>query len=619
LFSLFALAERAARAQDADGIDEVEVSAKRERPRVPDPTASTTSIDAARLQRAKDRGEDVGQLADTVAGTRVIDLGGPVGDRRLTVRGGSPAEAAVIVDGVRIDSPFATGFDLGQLALEGLESVEMVRGGGGASLGDGALTGALVLRTFAPTDELRQSMLMSYGSFRTARVFASGSLRPVAVSASFERTDGDFPYTSHIAGLPDVGLIRLNNDAKRGTLSLRTESTFGDSKLSLSAGASMREAGVPGLETQADLFAREKRGSALARAQLHTPFDGDRGEWTLGASANVLGIDYDDDDPSGLHAMHSRTRFITGGTDADIALRLFDLHLARARAQIGAEHSDSTEHGTPSRFRGSAALSDEVVLSGVTIYGALRTEMITGQDAAILPRAGLVVEPAEAITVRVGAGRSVRTPAIDEIYHPSENGFSGNPDLRSESAWEAEAAVALRVADVLLLTLTTFGRLVQQTILYLNRNAFLIRPENVGDSRAVGEELEARVTERVGPLSIRTDVAASVLASELAATGRPLPTQPSWSLAGEIVVALDRFELASALRQLSATTANLQGTVEVPAYLRWDEVVTIRVIESAAVTLSVLNVLDERRLESVQKVPLPGRTVFASVRVQGGP
>lgn len=604
--------------------DEIVVSGGRLRPLAPDPTLATSRIEAERLERARSRGEDLGTLVDRVAGARVIDLGGPVAVHALTVRGGAPSQALLVIDDVPQLSPFATGNDVGRLALESLETVELVRGGAGAVLGDGALTGALLVRTRRPTDRLHESLLLSYGERATTRIAASSALRPIAIGADFERTEGNFPYVSRSPGLPDTTEVRANNDAARGALNLRSDWTLDHSALGVSGGAFVRDAGLPGFTNHKTPTARERREGGQVRASLSTPLgdaapgDRDASKVLLGLSAQALDIAYRDEGPGNFYRPRSSTRFWVLGTDATLTAHPFSGHLIRGHVSAGGEQSDSTEHGVKSRLRATGAVAEEARTGGLTGFVALRGEALTGQAFALLPRAGLRIEPSPELTLRLGAGRSLRTPAIDELYHPFVGGFSGNPALRSETAWEADAQASFAPIERLEIALTMFGRVISNTIIYVN-HALLIRPENVGDARAAGGELEVSFSRRLGPLTTAVDLAGGLLLSELVVTGRPLPAQPRSSLGAEAVASLGPFSLSSALRYLSSTTVNLQGTLEVSPYLRWDVELAVRPVDSAVVTLSMLNVLDDRTLESIQKIPLPGRLMFVAVRVSTDP
>src|SRR5207253_810419 len=100
---------------------------------------------------------------------------------------------------------------------------------------------------------------LSLGSFETVAVRGSASVSPVSVSGSLERTGGAFPYVSDLIGLPDEPRVRANNDSTRGTAAARLDHLLGEGTLTLLGGASFREAGVAGRETQENTLARERR------------------------------------------------------------------------------------------------------------------------------------------------------------------------------------------------------------------------------------------------------------------------------------------------------------------------------------------------------------------------
>ncbi|MCK6547772.1 TonB-dependent receptor, partial [Myxococcota bacterium] len=485
-----ATSTRAASAADVPwAVEEVRIVGRRV---YTDPSATKSTVSRERLERARARGEDLGSVADTVAGARVLDLGGPVADRRLTVRGGAPSQALVVVDGVRQSSPFATGLDLGAVSLESVEGLELVRGGAGALYGDGALTGALVLTTARPRDRLEQVLLLSYGSFDTLRVAGRVSRRPLALTGAFEHTAGGFAYVSRLDGLPDVEATRENSDATRGTVALRAEHVVAGGTISVAGGASLRSGGLPGLETQPERTAREARATAHVGAAMTRSFGASSvaREVRVSVSTWLLDVDYENPRPERQRSpITSSTRFYTLGAEGAAALVPSPGHALRVLGSFTREQSDSTQHGAPSRLRASAAISDELSLGAWTPFGALRLDAVEGQVIAALPRAGVRFTPSAAWTFTLGAGRSVRAPAIDELHHPAVPGFSGNPALRSETAWEVEGSVGT-TGEVAQARVVAFGRLVDDTIVYANRNAFEVRPENVGASRAAGLELE---------------------------------------------------------------------------------------------------------------------------------
>jgi vitamin B12 transporter len=584
-------------------------------PATPDPTATVHAVPPERLARAQARGEGLGRLVDQVAGARVLDLGGPGGQQQVTLRGGAGAQALVVVDGVPLRLPFARGFDLGLLPAELLETVEVARGGQGAAWGDGALTGALVLRS-RDGGRPHQSVTLTLGSFGTAQAAAVVAGEGLSATASYQRTDGDFGYTSSLVGLPDVARVRENNDSQRAAVSLGARGGALGGVLEVRGAGAFRAAGVPGLaDTPGESrVARERAWHGRVQANLRRPLDlGDGGELVVALHGAVLDLAYRDP----AQGVVSDVGMVVAGADAGATLGVFEAHLVQVQLQGAGEGVYGADY--PARWRLGAAVTDEWALGNLTVFGALRGQGVGGQAFALLPRLGLRYQVTDALHLRAGAGRSLRTPTLDELYHPVEVAFSGNPELRAERAWEAEVGAGL-AAGGLSAQLTGYLRRIEDAVLYLNRDAFLVRPENVGAARAAGGELELGARGRLGPVRLQGEAQGSLLASVLDATGARLPTQPVWSFALDGLAALGPVAVDTTLRGFGPTYVNLRPSEEnrVQAYLRWDAGVRVSVGRYVTVGAEVLNLLDVRTLASVNRFPLPGRTFFATLRISSG-
>ncbi len=581
-----------------------------------DPTASRRVFGPAEVARALRRGQDLAALVDGAAGARVLDLGGPGQPRRLRIRGASPAQSAVFVDGVRIGGPFATGVDLGLVPLSGAESVELQRGPAGAVLGEGVLGGALIV-TSRPAERTPSVALgLRYGQLGVAELEAELAPGPLRISGGWARSDGAFDYRSAPIGLPPIDRHRENNDSTRAHLGARLDLPLAGGRIRVVTAAAGREAGVAGLETQADPDARERRGSALARVGWQRL--GPRGRLELAVSGHALGIDYEDPDP--IAPVRSTSRFYAGGAEASAELPLGARHLLRLDGALLVEQADSTEHGQPIRGRFGLGAADTWTDGPWTLFGALRAEAFTLLPAQLSPRLGARWEAGD-WSLGAALGRGLRLPSFDELYHPSERGLVGNPGLSPESAWALEATASWQPSPELRLALTGFGRRLDDAILYVRRNAFEIRPENVGGAWVAGAELELSAEASLWGLGLDARGSATLVRSRLDATGVGLPGQPSLDLAAALGLAPPiggghPLRLGAELRVASATPANVQATLQVPAYLRLDLAAELALADGVFAALVLSNALDARDLETVQKLPLPGRWLLASVRVE---
>ncbi|MCB9648336.1 MAG: TonB-dependent receptor [Deltaproteobacteria bacterium] len=182
--------------------------------------------------------------------------------------------------------------------------------------------------------------------------------------------------------------------------------------------------------------ARERAWHGRVQGSLRRPIElAEGGELLLAVHGALLDLAYRDP----AQAIASDVGLISAGADAALTVGAFEAHLFQAQLSAAGEGVYGPDY--PGRWRLGAAVSDEWALGDLTVYGALRGQGVGGQPFALLPRLGLRYEVTAGLHVRAGVGRSLRTPTLDELYHPVEVAFSGNPELTSERAWEAEVGV----------------------------------------------------------------------------------------------------------------------------------------------------------------------------------
>jgi outer membrane receptor protein involved in Fe transport len=586
-----------------------------------DVSAAETVLERPAIERARARGDGLATLVERAPGAVVSDEGGPLRARRPRLRGGSAAQVLVLVDDVAIASPFATGADLSLLGLASVGRVVVQRGGAGAALGDGALAGAV--RVSSDPSPPRWRVALRGGALDTQGIELGARAGAWSFAAEADRTGGRFDYVSRLAGLPDDARTRENNDAQRVLLSIRAGGALGPGTLEGGAQLALREAGVAGLETQSSLTAREARLQALGRMTWRCA----RGcGWPLDASlvASALDVAYDE---LGGSLASSSTRFVVAGGELGVTPRL-GAHRLTLRASGSVERARATPGADATRGRVALVALDTWRGDGWALTGGLRGSLVAPGTLALLPRLGLEVWPTTALALVVGAGRSLRAPTIDELYHPAENGLVGNPGLVPETAWDVDARARLWALDALRAEVGAFARRVEDTLVYVNRNAFVVRPENLGPSRAVGLEAELGLDLAwSGVVALDASAALGLTWTALDVGEAPLPGAPVAALDAGLAArpalgaAITRalggpwpLELFTRLHATTAATANASGTIEVRPYHRWDVGLSLALPDGLGLALQLQNLLDVRTLETLHKIPLPGRTWTAVLR-----
>lgn len=114
----------------------------------------------------------------------------------LTLRGSEPSQTLILLDGIRLNSPFRGGFDLGDFMIDEIGQIEVVRGAQSALYGSDAMGGVVNLRTQAAQGPLRTSFTGeagNEGAFREAlSVSEKRSLIDYALTLSRTDTGGQF-------------------------------------------------------------------------------------------------------------------------------------------------------------------------------------------------------------------------------------------------------------------------------------------------------------------------------------------------------------------------------------------------------------------------------------------
>jgi len=136
------------------------------------------------------------EVLRNVPGVQVVGSGTIGEETNVRIRGSEFNQVLILVDGMEINSPFNQEVDLGDILVDNVERIEIVRGPQSASYGSEALGGVINIITRKGGDDPRIKLFAMGGNWRTAYegVEASGSAHNVnfALSATRLDTDGQF-------------------------------------------------------------------------------------------------------------------------------------------------------------------------------------------------------------------------------------------------------------------------------------------------------------------------------------------------------------------------------------------------------------------------------------------
>lgn len=517
--------------------------------------------------------KSIADVLSETAGVSIRRFGGVADPAELSIRGTTPSQSVVTVDGIRANSILTGGLDLSQTCAPLVESVEITRGAGSVGEGSGAIGGTLNLVTRAGADQATTLGQFSGGAFET---YAGSLLRAdrwqgLDYTAGYcgLSTRGDFEFARPVIrsdGVttrfePDTA-TRINNDRIVHGANLALGRTLGPGQLRLIDLASYSSGGEPGLdagdgETAGQLRTAHSRNlSNLVQLRWDgaSPL-GDGDEFSLAAFNRFERARFVDDEQPFLETVDLDTRLATTGLRARD--RLFFPVFGRSLAtDLGLDVSGdllrSNDRNGRSRINLGAHLGEEIPLlpGRLALYGAARLDWTGDFDPRLLPDVALVATPAAWIRLKAQYVGAYRAPSFDELYHPDRGFIRGNPSLDPEEAWTAQGGLEIDLArlgplSALRFELTGFHREIDESITWILISPRTLAPVNTGRARTNGFELGFAFDWTAW---LRISLNHTFIDSERRSTGERLPGQAqndtfarvrigpehAWKLVGEL-------------------------------------------------------------------------------------
>jgi len=648
-FGLAAAAEEPARAPAAEPEpEEMVVRGVRTGALDPIPAASTDVL------YADDYTAEQKSLADLLAETEGVFVRrfGGAGDRsEVTIRGSTPSQVVVAIDGVRANSALTGGLDLSRACLPLLDRVEITRGAGSGQYGSGAVGGTVNLVTRAAGAEPETRAEFRGGAFETWEGSALHADRVGPVDASVGycgfSTQGDFDFvqrTEVVDGVPShfepEHATRLNNDRIQHAGTLGLGSALGPGALRLSDYAVYSEGGEPGFDggngatagQRTEARSRDLANLAQLRWEGGAPLIGD--EIELAAYHRYERTHFADPVAVFREPIDVDARLQTLGARANDTWqwRPFGQPLAVAlRLDAAQDWLHASDRPARDRASGGAALEPALHLldDRVQLSAGVRLDWADGFGTEWLPSAGLVIAPLRWVRARAQVGRAYRVPTFDELFHPNEGFITGNPDLAPEDAWNYDAGLEFELAQAwwfsdLRVAATAFRREIDESIVWVLVALNTIRPENTGRATADGLELSGslRLTRFV-----RVAAQQTFLDSRRDATRRHLPGQPEYETNLRLQLGPDPvWKVVGELSRVGEILVDEGGSGHLPDRTVWNAAVALnlvewpgfglrRIVSELWLSARVNNIGDEAVRDTLA-FPQPGRHASAGIEVR---
>ncbi|MFM8772043.1 MAG: TonB-dependent receptor plug domain-containing protein [Candidatus Kapaibacterium sp.] len=441
-------------------------------------------------------------LSSTMAlfpGVFVKDYGGIGGLQLVSLRGGSSAQALVLLDGARLSSAQNGSVDMTSIPMRHIDQAEVVRGGASALYGANALTGAVNVR-LRLRDDTRATALISHGAFNEWRA-AAGCTLPIAdnvrcgVDVDVIGTRGSFPFTTSQFG-STFEVNRQNGDARHVRALARVEA--GD-KHSATLLVRTADRGVPGAVVQGAITQARARLvdndlMAMMRSTLHeSPSDR---VWLM-ASARYLDQHFADPDATIIGTQGIDVRY----RQRDATVSAVWQHQSRhylTSTRLDASHADLQGASVISRDgetvqRRSVSVSADATMpdiyaTGIELRAAARADVFSDVGVAISPMLVAHRTVVPGLSLRAGWSAGFRPPTFNELYYLN----FGTQNLKPERSSMLDVGVVAEPWPWCSIDVSAYTSTIRNLIVSVPVSPVITSAQNVGSATSQGAELVLR-------------------------------------------------------------------------------------------------------------------------------
>lgn len=476
--------------------------------------ASVTVLQADDLRQRGVR--TVEEALRGVSGATLVQSGSYGAFASLFFRGGESDYVQVLIDGVQVNSP-GEHFDFGNLSLENIERIEIVRGPGSVLYGSDAVTG--VIQLFSRPASARTHMNVAVRGGLGSRVgpTADGSFGSGSLDADLRGHVSGLNYGIGVSHFRSAGAYAFNNEHTNtgvtGHISVAPDAAT-DVSATLRYGTNTFHYPTDGAGILVDANQHHVADAIAAGVDVGRRFS-PRLEARMQLAFNRNDDSYADapDDAAdtlGFYAFYSDERFQRAVADVRVNYAL----AARTMLTLGGEYESQRERGwnlSESEFGPFDGASRDTRANRAAyvqlLSGVSRVNVQTGArfehnelfgDFATY-RGGVSAWLAGWLRARAAAGTGFKAP---RFYEQFATGFvKGNPDLEPETARSAEAGLDL-VKGNSRVSATYFAQRFRNLIQYVGEPSPPDAPNylNLARARANGIELEAAHSH--GPVSV---------------------------------------------------------------------------------------------------------------------
>ena len=637
--------------KESGRVEKIVITAKKDTPGDAAPSAQITVISKDEIKASGSIG--LAQIISPALGIQIQRHGGAGEPSFVSIRGSSPEQVLVLINGKRLNSAQGGGVDLTAVDIGSIERIEIFRGGNSSIFGADSIGGTVNIITEKPESEgFGGDAYVSAGSYNTYT--AGANLRGRSPDKRFAYrlglgglyTSGEYTYLDDHAASDSA--VRENADARKINYSAGLEtSPSGNAKITAEFRGFVNEKGVPGILEFPTNTARiaEQRHSGNIRIDAGTGL----GDFSLDILLSRHMRRYTD---PGYYLGSIDDTHVNDAAAADLgtsntlepgsavidysfgySFRIDRLDSTALIQDDGISEGNGTVTRLRSSFSAAAGIGPQEnagfrfipVLHPSLRYdiqsvdgtaAGKRRQFLSYNIGGVLP----VLEK-DRLVVKGNYGLSCRTPSFNDLFWPSTSFAVGNSGLRPEEAVIWDAGVKWKPTKAVSAELVYFSHSVDGLIVWTPGAGGRWRPDNLGLAVIRGVEAETKYLFEVSPVDSFGEATFNIClmdpvdrTKDSAAYGKVLPRRARVAANGIISLShINGHTLRIEGRYIGDRFATAQNTKVIDGYFILDGTAVWQVNPTWKLSFCAKNILNRSYVDQ-REYPVPGM----ELRIEAG-
>ncbi|MCQ9205715.1 MAG: TonB-dependent receptor [Omnitrophica bacterium] len=540
----------------------------------------------------------VSEVLDLLPSLDIVEYGSVGALKTIHVRGSTPSQVLVLVDGRPLNNPRDGVADLNEISLANIERIEVLRGPASSMYGNSAVGGVVNIITKSGTDTPQTELTTKFGSFSTKAVLFSHGYKIA-----------NFDYFISYEYLASHG-HRDNSDYLSNNINTKLGYEIGDGHhISFSSGYFNGELGTPGTLSAQDLDDRQESFDKYYDLTYKGSFfEGQKHTLKLFNKTDRLEF-IETFNPLDKSAHTTKLYGVDGHYSQQITEEF--------RTAIGYTYQNNRFNSSVSgkkKYNFKALYSDSELnlLDWLALIGGVRWDKYSNFGSQVSPSGGFNWWLWDKLKLHLIYGEAFRAPTFNDLWWPSGGGVAGNPNLKPEKTSSGEVGFTTYLSDNFNVDFTFFKTRYVDLIEWAPDNGDIWRPSNVNTAITQGFEIEA---DYLMPDKLKANFNYTYLESKDLSTKKWLRYRPrhTYKLRASFFPQ-PQFEAGFTTRYRTKVFTDPANTAILKHYFLMDLHFSYDVNEEMKIFFDINNLFDLHYKEQ-NDYSLPGRAFYGGVKL----